>query len=180
MTTEIRALGNADLTLFEEHFTRHRAESGRGEGHFMPFAPDDPRGPAGMDPRRLDMPLHAPGWQRWFGAFTDNGARIVGHVDVKGEVLAAALHRCELGIGIERAHRGRGLGRRLMQHAIDLARQAESLDWLDLKVFAHNAPARALYRSLGFIEVGTITDRFRIDGQRIDDVVMTLNVSSRL
>jgi RimJ/RimL family protein N-acetyltransferase len=176
--TGIRPLGHEDVLLFNEHFSRHRSESGRGDWHFMPFAPDDAPGPAGMDPRRLNVPLDAPGWQRWFGAFADGGARIVGHVDVKGETLATARHRCELGIGIERSHRGQGLGRRLMETAIRFAREADSIAWLDLKVFAHNAPARALYRSLGFIEIGTVRDRFRIEGTRIDDVIMTLDVSA--
>lgn len=39
--TEIRALGGSDIVLFDEHFTRHHAESGRGDRHFMPFAPDE-------------------------------------------------------------------------------------------------------------------------------------------
>lgn len=174
---EIVALERRHIRLFNEHFARHRAESGRGEWHFMPFAPDDSRGPGGLDDRRLDLPLDAPGWQRWFVALDEQRARIVGHVDLKGEVLVTALHRCELGIGIERSHRSRGLGKRLMQQAIDFARGADTVHWLDLKVFAHNTPARALYRSLGFEEIGTVTDRFRIEGTRIDDVLMTLDVS---
>lgn len=129
-----------------------------------------------MAVERLSLPLDAPGWQRWFGAWVDSGTRIVAHVDLKGDALVSGLHRCELGLGIERSHRGRGLGRRLMQVAIDFARDAPTLDWLDLKVFAHNTPARALYRSLGFAEIGTVADRFRIGSASIDDVLMTLDV----
>ena len=99
-------------------------------------------------------------------------------MDLKGDALAAGLHRSELGIGIERSYRGRGLGRQLMQVAIDFALGAATLDWLDLKVFAHNTPARALYRSLGFEEIGTVIDRFRIGGVSVDDVLMTLAVRS--
>lgn len=174
---EIRALDRDLLPLFDAHFARHRAESGRGDLHFMPFDPDDSAQPRGLDPRQLDLPLDAPGWQRWYVALVEQRARVVGHVDLKGEILATARHRCELGIGLERSYRGHGLGRRLMQTAITFARRAESLHWLDLKVFAHNAPARALYRSLGFVEIGTVSDRFRIAGQSIDDVLMTLDVS---
>jgi RimJ/RimL family protein N-acetyltransferase len=47
-------------------------------------------------------------------------------------------------------------------------------------VFGHNAAALALYRDLGFEEAGTVTDRFRIDGRSIDDVIMTLNVGSAI
>ena len=147
---EIRELDEANVNLFDEHFARHRAESGRGEWHFMPFAPGDASGPGALNIRRLTMPIDAPGWQRWFVAFAEDRSRIVGHVDLKGDTIATGLHRCELGIGIERSHRGRGLGRRLMERAIEFARAADTLCWLDLKVFAHNTPARALYQALGF------------------------------
>jgi hypothetical protein len=30
---------------------------------------------------------------------------------------------------------------------------------------------------LGFVEVGTLVDRFRIDAGHVDDVIMTLTVS---
>ena len=105
------------------------------------------------------------------------GRRVVAHVNLKGDGLATGLHRCELGIGIEEAYRSAGLGRRLMGTAIDFARHAPSLNWLDLRVFSHNTPARVLYISLGFKEVGTWFDRFRISGQSIDDILMTLNVA---
>ena len=119
--------------------------------------------------------MTAPGWQRWFVAVTARGS-IVGHVDLKGSRLKTGMHRCLLGIGIERGYRRRGLGRRLMTAAIEFARSAESLSWVDLAVFANNAPARALYKTLGFVEIGTLEDRFRIEGLAIDDVMMSLKV----
>ena len=115
------------------------------------------------------------GWQRCWVAIAADG-NIVGDVELKGSSLTSELHRCELGIGIERPSRGGGLGRRLMETAIEFARGVETLAWVDLRVFAHNAPGRALYRSVGFVEVGTLADRFRIDGQSIGDVMMTLSV----
>ncbi len=62
-----------------------------------------------------------------------------------------------------------------METAIEFARGVEALAWVDLRVFAHNAPGRALYRNLGFFEV-TLADRFRIGSETIDDVIMSLNV----
>ena len=171
----IRPMTLDDLERFQEHSTRHRAESGRGDQHFMPFAPDDPAGPRGPDVDALGRPLSELGWQRWFIAVAER-ADIIGHVDLKGERLWAGLHRCELGIGIERPYRGRGLGRRLMETAIEFAREQDTLSWIDLRVFSPNATAKALYQGLGFSEVGVLIDRFRIEGERIDDVIMTLNV----
>ena len=142
----------------------------------MPFAPDDPDGPRGLDRAALTLPVTTPGWQRCFVARVDG--RAVGHVDLKGGTLKVQLHRCELGIGIEAPYRRAGLGRRLMESAIDLCRRERSLDWLDLRVFAHNTQALALYKVLGFQEVGIIEDCMRIDGQSIDDVLMTLRVGA--
>ena len=117
------------------------------------------------------------GWQRWFLALGPEG-RAIGHVELAGASLASALHRCRLGIGVERGYRGQGLGRRLMQHAIAFAAAQPSLSWVDLRVFVHNDRARALYRSLGFQELGLVPDQFRVAGASIDDVRMTLALPS--
>lgn len=177
MLPTIRPLTRDDLSLFEAHFNRHRAESGRGDHHFMPFAPDDPQGPRGLDAAALHLPLDEPGWQRWFVATVTDEERIIGHVNLKGDGLRTGLHRCELGIGVERGYRSHGLGRRLMNTAIAFARSDPRLAWIDLRVFGHNRVGRALYGALGFVEVGTLIDRFRVEGQQIDDVIMTLAVT---
>ena len=172
----ISPLQAGELSLFDQHFARHRAESGQGDYHFMPFAPDDDEGPKGLDAKLFELSVDTPGWQRWWVAHSSQQGDIVGHVDLKGDHLKTGMHRCELGIGIERAYRGQGLGRRLMQTAIDFAVNAPSIHWLDLRVFAHNENAWALYTHLGFTELGVVVDRFRIDAVSIDDVIMTLDV----
>jgi len=173
---EIQPLNHADIEVFNAHFARHRAESGRDDIHFMPFAPDDPDGPKGLDPGQIDRPLTELGWQRCFVVWS--GSQIVGHVDLKGGAIRATAHRCELGIGLERRARGAGLGRALMNTAIEFARAAPELDWLDLRVFANNTRARKLYLSMDFVELATLPDFIRIEGERIDDVLMTLSVRS--
>jgi len=149
----------------------------------MPFDPDDPQGPRGLDVEALAWPLDRPGWHRWFVAEaapdTTGGnpdPRIVGHVNLKGDGLRTGVHRCELGIGIERPWRGTGLGRQLMTTALAFAENAPGLAWVDLRVFAHNARARQLYERLGFEEIGVVRDRLRIRGEVIDDVLMTRRV----
>ena len=173
----IEPLSSALLPAYQAHFARHRAESGVGDIHFMPYDPDDPDGPKGLDSEAWQWPLTRPGWQRWFLALAAD-ERVIGHVDLKGDGLQTGSHRTTLGIGIERSHRGAGLGRRLMQTAIDFSREQPGLDWLELHAFGHNAPGLSLYRSLGFEEIGRVRDRFRIREQRIDDVHMTLSVAT--
>ena len=48
------------------------------------------------------------------------------------------------------ARRAQGLGRALMETAIEVARQ-EGADWMDLGTSEDDVAARALYESLGFI-----------------------------
>lgn len=64
-----------------------------------------------------------------------------------------------------------------MTTAIGFAAGAKPLAWIDLSVFAHNMAARHLYRRTGFVEIGTRRDRFRIGGQPVDDILMTLELS---
>jgi GNAT superfamily N-acetyltransferase len=136
MSALIRPLETSELALYQRHALRHRAESGRdGDIHFMPFAPNDVDGPRGLEPDALSLGLRDLGWQRYW--VVDDGGEFVGDVNLKGDKLKTGLHRCELGIGLERSHRRMGLGRRLMLTAID---------------------------------------RIRIDGQQIDDIIMSLNV----
>ena len=121
-------------------------------------------------------PLSEALWLRTWGII--DGDMIRGHLDLHGGRLPAELHRATLGLGIERGARGTGLGRALIDVAINWARDAE-LAWLDLSVFAHNTRARKLYVSTGFVVVGQVHDQFRVDGARIDDVAMVLRLSPK-
>lgn len=164
---------------FKAHMERHVAESGRNGVHFMPFLAQDPERPVGVALDKLQLGLHEKGWHRCWVACHTRMDCIVAHIDLKGSKLRTGLHRCELGLGIEEPWRGQGLGSRLMDTAIAFARAEPALSWIDLCTFATNTPARALYHRKGFVETGCIRDRFRLDGQSIDDVQMTLRVTDQ-
>jgi RimJ/RimL family protein N-acetyltransferase len=115
------------------------------------------------------------GWFRLWLAFARGSEEVIGHVDLSGGRLSTELHRCELGIGIVRAHRGVGLGRALLATAVDWARGA-GLAHVELGVFRCNPRARRLYERSGFEEIGAVPDRFRVDGVVIDDVRMALRL----
>lgn len=169
----IAQLGEPHLPALVAHIARHSAESGKdGDPIFRPRASDAPIDElATIDRHRLgwSQALDEPYWLRTWGVVIDGEVR--GHLDLHGGRMASEQHRAMLGMGVERGWRGRGHGTALLHAAIRWARAAE-LTWLDLGVFAHNQRARALYRSVGFVEVGVTQDRFRVDGQIIDDVAM--------
>jgi phosphinothricin acetyltransferase len=77
----------------------------------------------------------------------------------------------EFSIYLDRAARGRGVGRALLTALIDAARQHGY--WkLVSRVFPFNAASRALCRACGFREVGVYEKHGRLDGEWIDVVIV--------
>jgi ribosomal protein S18 acetylase RimI-like enzyme len=68
---------------------------------------------------------------------------------------------------------GTGLGRRLMQDAVEYAEQSGSRRLL-LGVYGGNDRAIAFYERLGFARVGT--RRFRVGNNDYDDLILGLNI----
>lgn len=166
------------------HLGRNMAESGKdGAPHSAPRTHFDAEEMRSRIILQANTPLDEPAWERAWLAWaptedtTGPSERVVGHVDLRGGRLRAELHRAVLGLGLERAFWRRGLGEKLTRTAIAWARDEAGLSWIDLFVFGENAPARALYRKLGFEERGTLEDAFRLDdGVVVSDVRMTLRL----
>ncbi|GIL38720.1 GNAT family N-acetyltransferase [Roseiterribacter gracilis] len=154
-----------------------RSSGRRGAPHFTNSRDRDVYDVAYNDRLRaqLALPLEKRGWVRIWVA-TD-GDEVLGHVDLRASESLADAHRVLLGIGIAEGHRGRGLGRLLTEFAIDWAR-AQGYVWMDLNVFTQNTAAVALYRKLGFVQIGLYVDRFRFDGEPIDEFSMALDLRS--
>ena len=77
----------------------------------------------------------------------------------------------EFSIYLDRAARGRGLGRTLLSALVDAARQRQY--WkLVSRVFPFNAASRAVCRSCGFREVGIYEKHGRLDGRWLDVVIV--------
>jgi ribosomal protein S18 acetylase RimI-like enzyme len=87
--------------------------------------------------------------RRSVGWIAEDGAQCVGDLTIFG----VAADEPELGMVVAAAHRGRGIGRTLMEHAIAWA-QANGKAALRLGVFPDNAAAIALYRAVGFETIG--------------------------
>jgi ribosomal-protein-alanine N-acetyltransferase len=56
-------------------------------------------------------------------------------------------------VAVSSRRRGEGVGRRLMEHLMDLARDA-GMESMTLEVRVSNAAARHLYKQMGFVEAG--------------------------
>jgi RimJ/RimL family protein N-acetyltransferase len=66
--------------------------------------------------------------------------------------------------------RGTGVGRRLIEAVLDLARQHVEL--IQLTVVKENAQARRLYASLGFLDYGLERHSLKHDGRYYDEALM--------
>jgi RimJ/RimL family protein N-acetyltransferase len=180
----VRPARPSDARDYASHIARHIADSGKdGDLHYAPISGVDRDDVAHACERRWSAPVGEPGWGRaWvlvrkvsFGFLPGPSSNVVGHVELRGPTLVSALHRCELSLGLERDYRNRGYGRTLVDQALAWARAETSLRFVDLKVFGHNEPARALYQRFGFRETGRIDEAFVMqDGTVIDDIVMVL------
>jgi ribosomal protein S18 acetylase RimI-like enzyme len=90
---------------------------------------------------------------------------VVGWCDVLPNRTRVIYSHCgTLGIGLLPQFRGKGIGRRLMQHAIDAA-FAFGLTRIELTVRETNANAIVLYKSLGFEVEGFHRSAVCIEGQ---------------
>jgi ribosomal protein S18 acetylase RimI-like enzyme len=75
-----------------------------------------------------------------------------------------------LGVLVHRDHRGHGVGRALLAHA--LAQCEGRFDNVRLSVFATNTRARKLYEEFGFVHVGTYPRGILRGDRYIDEILM--------
>ena len=85
----------------------------------------------------------------------------------------AYRHVADISVYVERAARGTGVGRALLDRLVELAREV-GYHKLVLATFPFNPAGQALYRRVGFREVGTYREQGELDGQWVDVTVMEL------
>ena len=103
----------------------------------------------------------------------EDDGEIVGYVAVgRATRLESNQHVADIrGLAVAPDHQGRGLGRALVQAALDAARERGARK-VTLRLLAPNTAARALYESCGFVVEGVRRDEFFLDGRYVDDVLM--------
>ena len=80
-------------------------------------------------------------------------------------------HVADISVYVERGWRGRGVGRRLIDALITLARE-HAYHKLVLAAFPFNGAGMALYERSGFRPVGVYREQGRLDGAWVDVIVM--------
>lgn len=104
----------------------------------------------------------------------DAGGRIVGQLSATRE-RGIYRHIAEIGMSVDAAFRRKGIGRGLIDAAIDWARTF-GVEKLVLNVFPRNSAAIALYRKAGFVEEGMRSRQARMSHGYEDLMEMSLFV----
>ncbi len=108
-----------------------------------------------------------------FVAETPEG--IVGRLSVARDPHPASAHVADLGLMVASGYRRIGIGRALLDAAVDWARAA-GIRKLELHVFPHNAPAITLYESYGFVREGYRKGHYRRGDEYVDAILMAYEV----
>lgn len=102
-------------------------------------------------------------------AFFEN--RIVGVCDVTKRSYKKS-HIAGLGISLSKDFRGEGLGKMLMEEAMNQAKKYLGVSQIVLTCSALNVPAMKLYEKIGFKEYGRLPDGIFSQGTHADQVFM--------
>jgi putative acetyltransferase len=98
--------------------------------------------------------------------------QLVGELSVRAVSSRRAVrHVATLGMSVKHAYRRKGVGKALLEAAIEWAPSA-GIKRIELYVYARNAPAIALYEACGFVVEGTRRGFIKEGDAYLDDVVM--------
>ena len=100
-----------------------------------------------------------------------DGENVIATAGIHGKPLQRLQHRVTLGISILKAYHRQGLGRILMNHLLEQAKQMGKRT-VDLEVRADNLGAIALYEEVGFVIEGRKKEGFYVDGSYVDELLM--------
>ncbi len=117
----------------------------------------------------------APEGAVYLGAFDD--ARLVGMATFIQETGQKERHKGRIyGVYVSASHRGKGVGRALLERLLGLARQNPSLEQVLLAVGTTQQPARELYASLGFETYGIEPRALKTGATYVDEDLMILRL----
>jgi len=105
----------------------------------------------------------------------DDDGLIVGRLSLSRDPHPASRHVADLGLMVAASHRGRGIGRLLLEEAVAWSRLSE-VRKLELHVFPWNEPALRLYESFGFEREGYRKRHYARDDELLDAILMAFAI----
>ena len=102
---------------------------------------------------------------------------LIGRLSLARDTHPASAHVADLGLMVAKDARRAGVGRALLEAAVDWAR-ASGVRKLELHVFPWNEPAIQLYERFGFEREGLRKRHYRRAGEDVDAILMAYDVMS--
>lgn len=105
----------------------------------------------------------------------DHGEMIAcGGISPVARAYARRRHRAQMGVAVRKAYWNQGVATEILTRLIEAA-PGMGFSQIELSVVADNERAQALYRKLGFREIGRIPNALQYeDGSRRDEIWMAL------
>jgi ribosomal protein S18 acetylase RimI-like enzyme len=126
-----------------------------------------------LDVVRARLESQSPGTNLVLGAFVEG--RLVGMTGLRRETFRKAAHKARVwGMYVVPEFQSRGVGRHLLEAAIDAGRRMGGIEQLQLAVVVGNTRARALYESSGFQSYGVEKRALRVGETYFDEELMFL------
>lgn len=174
-TLQIRIAEQKDMQAFFNYLSRQLAENGiDGSPVFQPMSRTESHLSEAMKSRfthGIATEMGEQGWRKMLLAFIDGN--IVGHIDIRAHAEKHTAHRALLGMGVDAAARGKGLGNVLIESIFNWTAAYTDIEYIDLWVLSNNQVACRLYERTGFTKCAEISDMFRIDGKPQDYSMMS-------
>lgn len=104
-----------------------------------------------------------------------DGDELVARLSLARDVHPASAHVADLGLMVAASHRRRGIGRALLDQAVDWSRRV-GVRKLELHVFPWNQPAILLYESYGFEREGYRRRHYVRDDEEVDAILMAYRI----
>jgi putative acetyltransferase len=101
----------------------------------------------------------------------DDDGEVVARLSLSRDPHPASRHVADVGLMVAADHRGRGIGRMLLEEAVAWSRAYE-IRKLELHVFPWNEPALRLYESFGFEREGYRKRHYARDDEFVDAILM--------
>ncbi|MCL5439894.1 MAG: GNAT family N-acetyltransferase [Candidatus Thermoplasmatota archaeon] len=107
------------------------------------------------------------------------GDKIPGVLTLQRGVYKKNRHTANLGIAVMNGYRKQGIGSGLIREALRWAGE-NGIKKVNLEVFSTNVNAIETYRKIGFVQEGARKSQFIINGEYVDDILMTYWIDPKI